>query len=357
MKRILITGAGGSPSANFIRSLRKANEKFYIVGTDSDKYYLMRGEVDKRYLVPSATHPLYFDIINTIIKKEKLEFVHIQNDFEIGIISENREKINAQLFLPSKETIKICQDKFQSYEKWKKAGIKIPQTMMINNTNDLKKAFKLYKNNLWIRAIKGAGGKGALPVTDFNTAKNWIDLNKGWGEFTASEMLEKTSITWMSIWNNGELVVAQGRKRLTWELAKISPSGVTGATGTGLTVSDPLLDKLAVKTIKAIDKKPHGLFAVDMTYDSKGIPNPTEINIGRFFTTHLFFTELGVNMPYIFTQIAYGEKPQLPKKPINPIKPNFLWIRGIDFEPVLTTTKEVEKYVKNLEKMEKKLKK
>ena len=39
MKRILVTGAGGSPSANFIRSLRAADEEYYIVGTDADKSY------------------------------------------------------------------------------------------------------------------------------------------------------------------------------------------------------------------------------------------------------------------------------------------------------------------------------
>ena len=105
MKRILVTGAGGAPATNFIRSLRQAKDKFYIVGTDADKYYLMRAEVDKRFLIPNASHPLYFKIINEIIKKENLELMHMQNDYEIGVISENREEINAKLFLPSKEKI------------------------------------------------------------------------------------------------------------------------------------------------------------------------------------------------------------------------------------------------------------
>ena len=92
-----------------------------------------------------------------------------------------------------------------------------------------------------------------------------------------------------SLWKDGELVVAQGRKRLYWELAKISPSGVTGATGTGLTYSDTELDDIARRAVLAVDNKPDGLFGVDMAYDRNGIPNPTEINISRFFTTHKFF--------------------------------------------------------------------
>ena len=150
----------------------------------------------------------------------------------------------------------------------------------------------------------------------------------------------------MSIWNEGELVVAQGRRRLYWELSKLSPSGVTGATGAGETVSDPVLDDIAQRTILAIDDKPNGLFAVDLTYDRTGVPNPTEINIGRFFTTHQFFTELGVNMPYIFVKLAYGEElPRLERK-LNPARNKMVWIRGIDFEPVLCSMDEIDDHVR-----------
>ena len=115
MKRILVTGAGGSPSANFIRSLRAADEEYYIVGTDADKYYLQRAEVDAKYLAPFANDPKYIDFLNYIIEKENIEFVHAQNDVEVGFLSENREKINAKTFFPAKETVKILQDKFESF--------------------------------------------------------------------------------------------------------------------------------------------------------------------------------------------------------------------------------------------------
>ncbi|HUS25908.1 MAG TPA: hypothetical protein VMY99_00995 [Nevskiaceae bacterium] len=356
MKRILITGAGGSPATNFVRSLRKAPEKFYLVGTDVDKYYLHRAETDVRYLVPNIKDPLYIKAINHIIEKENVEFVHAQNDAELGVLSENREKLKAKLFLPSKETIRICQDKFLSFEKWQKAGIKVPKTVIIRNKRQLQQAFDDFGHKMWIRATSGAGGRGALPVTDFQTAVNWLDFQKGWdGTFTAAELLRDDTTTWMSLWHDGELVVAQGRRRLYWELAKISPSGVTGATGGGETVSDPVLDDIAQRAVLAIDKKPNGLFGVDLAYDQQGIPNPTEINIGRFFTTHQFFTELGINMPYIFVKTAYGEPiPALPKK-INPAKDHMVWIRGMDFEPVLTSTKEIAKHVSALEDMKKEL--
>src|SRR3990167_10270661 len=93
-KRIMVTGAGGSPAANFIRSLRKSPEDFHIVGTDASKYYLMRSETDSRYLVPRADDPMFLPVLNEIISQEGVDFIHIQNDTEIGMISEHREKLN-----------------------------------------------------------------------------------------------------------------------------------------------------------------------------------------------------------------------------------------------------------------------
>jgi biotin carboxylase len=356
MKRILVTGAGGSPAANFIRSLRKAPEDFYLVGTDADKYYLMRAETDARYLVPAVKDPQYLDTINAIIDRENIEFLHAQNDTEVNFLSANREKIKAKVLFPDKETVRICQDKFLSFEKWEAAGIKVPKTFIIKNKDELQNAFNKLGGRMWIRAISGAGGRGSLPVYDMETAINWLDFQKGWdGSFSASELLEKDTVTWMSIWRDGELVVAQGRRRLFWELSKISPSGVTGATGGGETVSDTVLDDIAQRTVTAIDKKPNGLFGVDLTYDKDGTPNPTEINIGRFFTTHQFFTELGVNMPYIFVKMAYNEELPTISKKLNPAPNNMVWIRGMDFEPVLASMEEINKNVTDLEVFKKKL--
>ena len=83
-----------------------------------------------------------------------------------------------------------------------------------------------------------------------------------------------------------------------------------------------------------------------MTYDKNNIPNPTEINIGRFFTTHEFFTKAGLNMPYIFIKTAFKESYPEIKNKINSLPENLVWIRGIDFLPILTTLEEIDKYEK-----------
>ena len=355
-KRILVTGAGGSPSTNFVRSLRLSKDNFFIIGADCNKYYLQRAETDRKFLIPYADDKDYIPILKQIIKETRAELVYSQPDQEISVISKNRDKIGANVFLPRHKVIKLCQDKLESNKKWQEAGLKVPRTVRIRNSVDLKKAFKDFSKPLWLRAIiSPGGGKGSFYTDDFEVAKAWIKHCKGWGNFTAAECLTPNSITWLSIWKDGELIVAQGRKRLYWEFGNRAPSGVTGLTGTGATISDKKLDNLAQEVIKAVDDCPNGIYAVDLTFDKKGIPNPTEINIGRFFTTHLFFTEAGLNMPYIFAKLAFGEKiPKLRKK-INPLKSGLAWVRGMDFLPILTNIEKIEKYKRDLEKRKKSL--
>lgn len=349
MKNILVLGAGGSPATNFVRSLREAPEKFNLIGTDCNKYYIQRAETDRKYLVPPSSDKNYFNILNDIIDEENIDFVHIQNDSEMPVISENREKINAKCFLPSKETVRTCLNKFDSFKAWEKNGVPQPKTVFLNNQEDLRTAFFTLGKKIWIREISGAGGKGSLAVEDFDQAKYWISFNKGWGKFVAAEYLSPDTITWQSIWNNGKLIVAQTRKRLYWELGKVSPSGVSGATGAATTTSSSVLDSIALDAINAIDKKPNGIFSVDLTFNQDKVPIPTEINIGRFFTTHYFFTVAGLNMPYIYLKEAFGEDYTAPHKKINPLINDLMWIRGMDFEPILTSLNNTKLYEKEFE--------
>ena len=125
-------------------------------------------------------------------------------------------------------------------------------------------------------------------------------------------------------------------------------SGITGVTKIGKTYSDKTVTNVAFEAIKSIDNSPHGIYGVDMAYDNENIPNPTEINISRFFTTILFFTTAGLNMPKIFMDIAlYNEFPIIKKK-INPLPTNLLWMRGMDTEPKLMTDDELRSEIISL---------
>ncbi len=350
MVKIQVGGAGGAPSNNFIRSLRQSKRKDYLIGTSCVPSDLFLADTDEKYVVPPANEDYYIPTLLRLLKKTQPDLIHVQNDYEILAVSRAREPIQSmgpKLFLPALETVENCVNKEKSYQIWKKAGMKVPESMRVNSSDDLYLAFKKWGPKIWIRLDTGAAGRGALSTDNTDFAKHWIDHFNGWGQFVAAECLTAESVTWLSIWFEGELVVAQTRRRKKWGFANRTLTGITGITEVAETCSDPVIDGVARQAIMSIDTKPHGIFGVDMTIDHQGFPNPTEINIGRFFTTHFFFTKAGLNMPEIYCDIVLENKfPKLHRK-INPLPDGLVWIRGMDVEPVLTTTDALEKMEKS----------
>jgi carbamoyl-phosphate synthase large subunit len=352
VKKILIAGAGGAPSEGVINSLLMSKEHETIIGMGSDPTDLVLSNAERKYCIPYADAPGYKDKLLQILRTERPDLVHFQNDLEIFYASGIREDIHnigVKTFMPDHNTIDVCVHKYKTYLKFKEAGVMVPENLMINNNNDLKKAFKELpdaEGQIWLRSASiGGGGKGSIPTGDYDLAKSWITRNNGWGSFLAAEMLTPETVTWLSIWHEGELIVAQTRKRMGWVHGNRSASGVTGVTKVGQTCSDARVNDIAISAIKAVTSKPHGIFGVDMAYDKNGIPNPTEINISRFFTTVLFFTQAGLNMPEIFKDIAlYNEFPKLLRK-INPLSDNLLWLRGMDTKPRLMTVDQLDNEV------------
>lgn len=350
MAKILIGGAGGAPSEGVINSLLLSAEKEEIIGMGSAPSDLALSHASKKYVVPYANDSSYKEELLKILNAEKPDLIHFQNDLEVyhaSLIRKDIEATGTKVFMPRHEVIDTCVSKWKSWQAFKKAGITVSENMFINNEEDLKRAFEELGDEdgkIWLRAESmGGGGMGSIPTNDYAMAKAWIDRYDGWGSFIAAEMLGSQTVTFLSIWWEGELIVAQTRKRTGWIHGNRSASGVTGVTKVGTTCSNDIVTDIAIKTVKAVDDKPHGIFGVDMTYDKEGVPNPTEINISRFFTTVLFFTKAGLNMPVIFKDLAlYGKKPGLEKK-INPLPDGLIWLRGMDTEPVLTTMEEVEK--------------
>ena len=352
MARIYVGGAGGAPSNNFIKSLRVSGRGDYIIGATSSPSDLFLADADERYVVPHATAPNYADKVTALLARVRPDFLHVQNDYEVRAISRIRDRIAAtgtKLYMPAPETVENCVDKEKSYVIWKKAGIPVPETMLLNSPEDLKSAFDRLGSKIWIRATEGGGGRGALPTDNYEFARIWIERFNGWGSFTAAELLSERTVTWQSIWFEGELVVAQTRMRRSWNFGNRTLSGVTGITGVGETASFPEVDRISQDAILAVDKRPHGIFSVDMTYDFSGKPKPTEINISRFFTTHYFFTRAGLNFPKILCDIALDNNFPVLEKKINPLPNGLIWIRGMDVEPVLTTAQELETYEKQAE--------
>jgi carbamoyl-phosphate synthase large subunit len=340
VKRILITGAGGPAGINVTESLKITPEKMYLVGTEADQYYSKLATTDKTYIIPVATNPDYLERINVIVEKEKIELVHPQPDIEVRVVSENREKIQTRIFLPSKEAIRNCQDKLKSAEIWEKKGVPVAKTIRIDNISDVNKAFEELSSPIWIRARQGAGGKGSSPADNLKTATSWIKYWKSRHQdwtFIAQEYMNGRNIGFHSLWREGELVTSMARERIQYIYPNLAPSGVTGTPSVQRTIHDKETNEIASKAVLAIDPKFNGIACVDLKENNAKIPHVTEINTGRMFTTSFFFSyaskkilgNYNSNFPYLHVKLAFQEQiPAIPK--YNVLPKNLYWIRHID---------------------------
>ena len=340
MKRILVTGAGGPAGVNFVMSLRIAPEKMFIVGTEANEHFVHLATADRKYLVSKATEADYVDRLNEIIRKEDIEFVHPQPDIEVAVISENREKLDANVFLPSKEAVRKCQDKLESTELWQKNDVPIARVAKLREESDIDKAFEELGSPIWIRARHGAGGRGSTPAYEKETALSWIRYWKSrkmiW-EFIAQEHLPGRNIGFHSLWKDGQLITSMARERLEYIYPNLAPSGVTGTPSVQRTIHDGRVNRIGTKAVLAIDPNFNGIACVDLKENKKGNPCVTEINAGRMFTTSFFFSyaskmlrgDYYANIPYLYTKLAFRENiPDIPKYNILP--QNIYWIRHID---------------------------
>jgi len=340
IKRIMATGAGGPAGINFIMSLKLAPEKLHIIGTESNPNFFHLAPTEKKYLVPRANNADYIAKLNEIIEKEKIEFLHPQPDIEVFTLSENRERIEANMFLPSKEAVRVCQDKYESANRWKQKNVPVAETLAIKNEADIDRAFEQLGTPIWIRATQGAGGIGSTPAANKETALAWIKYwkarNEKWA-FIAQKHLKGRNLAFHSLWKNGELITSMTRERLEYIYPHLAPSGVTGTPAVQRTIHDAKVNRIGTEAVLAVDSSFNGIACVDLKEDAQGVPCATEINAGRMFTTSYFFSfaskilrgDYYGNIPYLYVKLAFKEAiPNIPK--YDSLPENVYWIRHID---------------------------
>jgi carbamoyl-phosphate synthase large subunit len=336
LKRVLVTGAGGAASTNFIRSLRLAPEPFHIVGTDASAIHLALSQADENYATPRVDHLDYLPALNRIIEKTSAEFVHAQPDVEVMFLSKHRDELAAKMLLPPHETLELCADKLAFAQRLSEAGVPVAATHAVTDEASLSEAVaSLLRTHerVWVRARRGAGGRASLPVTEPEQAVMWA---RYWGtrgvpvsDFMVQEFLPGKEFAFQSIWDGGEVITSQARQRVEYLFGYLTPSGQTSSPAVARTVHRDDVNRTAVAAVQAMDPKARGIFCVDIKENKDGVPCVTEINAGRFFTTSIFFSQAGCNMPYYYTRMAYDEPlPELPK--FNALPEDLYWVRMVD---------------------------
>ncbi len=337
MRRVLVTGGGGSAASNFVRSLRLAEQGVYVVATDQSPHHLELSPADARYLLPRASDPAYLDELNAIVERERVELVHPQPDVEVFVLSLRRDDLAAPVFLPAHSVIELCQDKAAATRAIAAAGVPVPVSVRADSAAELAAGVDRIlarHEKAWVRAIRGAGARAALPVSSSEQAiawaRYWVEMRGlAYGDFMASQFLPGREFAFQSLWTDGELVTSAARERLAHLFGHVTPSGQTSTPSVARTVQRRDVNEMAVRSIRAVDPEPNGVYCVDLREDESGRPLITEINAGRFFTTSNFLAEAGANMPDHYVRLALGEEVE-PLPQFDAVPPDLYWVRMVD---------------------------
>jgi hypothetical protein len=345
MTRVLLTYAGGAYGLGVSRSLRAAPSNHYVIATDADPFSFHRAEGHERHRVPRASNDRFLPEIAALVRSTRADFLWPGHDADIVAFARDRDVVGAATFLPSLTEIETCRNKMLSYLRWRESGVRVPETVLVNDRDELAAAFDEFGGELWLRAVTGAGGSGALGTDSLRKAEAWLDVNDGWGQFTAARWIKGGHrLSWESVWAHGELIAVQGRRQLVQGFQFLTLSRITGVPGVNQWGTPPEADETGLAAVRAISPSPHGNYGVDMVCDADGSPYVTEINIGRFNNDGLIhWPDDKLNAADLAVRLGLGEKPPFEPPLMHPKKRGNVIIYGIPKMPVEVSWDEVAK--------------
>jgi hypothetical protein len=339
MRSVLVTGAGGSAGNNVCWSLRVSRDgkKILVDGTDVDRTSIqLNGWIDRAYQLPPANSPRYLLRLNQVIKKDRVEMVFPQPDSEVGRLSRDRNQLRAALFLPDREVVEICQDKYEALSRWFGKGLRKEPIVLTPHSRRTWQLVRRLAFPCWVRARQGAGGSLSCLARNWRSVENWVGYHWAEGlktDFVVEEYLPNRDFCFMSIWNEGKLVTSMVRERLSWVGHRIVGAG--GTSKLNRVVHSSKVNATAMDSVRAVSDKPHGIFCVDLKGDVNGVPRPTEINCR--FTTNVHYLTLASlklghpewNFPWLAARICLGEK--IPStKTLNALPANLWFTKNTD---------------------------
>ena len=338
--KILITAAGGGNTENLVRSLRESSigKNLTFVGTNISKFELAKSICEKNYLNPGFKSSKFINSLEEIIKKEKIDFVILNHENEIEVVTNTSSIINDISFLPSADCTKICINKFKLNKKLSDVNLNVPRSFKIKSLDEVKAALKYAKTiPVWVRVNEGSSSVGAAPMYNEDEVKFWIKYwvdHKGVevDNFTISEFLPGRDIHCFSIWNKGEMIIGKCVERLEYLNSKITLSGTYSSPSVSTMINESKLIEDSKKIIISIDPNAKGAFGIDFKQNEEGKFCLTEINIGRFPRINYLFNMVGPNMAEIYVKLGMGEN-------VVPIKrfyiPKCYLFREVDTIPIL----------------------
>jgi carbamoyl-phosphate synthase large subunit len=132
MPRLLVTGIGSNIGQGILKSLRDADIRGEIVGTDVYRYAAGSAWCDASHRVPFAKEPEFVPSLIRILQKHNTELVLIGSEMETHVLSHARERIEREtgcrVVVSDGALVDQCGDKYGIAQLFRKAGLNHPDS-------------------------------------------------------------------------------------------------------------------------------------------------------------------------------------------------------------------------------------
>jgi hypothetical protein len=305
--RILITGVGGPTPRSVARSLKTLSARSYsLIGTDSNPYALglyQRQIFDRTYLVPRVSCPGYWDTIRAIVRDDEIDLALVLPELEVVEWARLREagQLPCPALVPDHGLARLLTNKIGMSEVLEPHGL-VPASIGFSGTGaGLAQVETRLRYPFWVRSASGSSGLGSLRVKNRAALDAWLGINSEVENFLASEFLPGRNLACKLLYYEGKLLRSACGERVSYIMAKVAPSGITGNTSLGRLLNDSHVVHVAMAAMEHLfdyaGAARHGFFTVDLKEDSAGTPLITEVNVrhvaftGCFAAAGAFFAE------------------------------------------------------------------
>lgn len=283
---ILIEGAGTATAISVLKGLNKQKEYNYkTILLDVDDFTSGHYFADKFYKSIQSNNEQYIDYVIDICKKEAVDIYIPIIDYGFEKLSKNRKRFednNIYLMIADHDSIEICDDKYKTYNFFKKINILTPKTWL--DFND-----KIFTSARFPLLLKPRiGGRASLNIYKINNPKELKFYTADRDNYIIQEFIDGVEFTadCLSNLDGTEFIDAVVRERLE--------------TKDGVSVKTQMIKKEIAEKIKLSIKKIATTLKLPGAYNIQGFITENgdiffiEIN-PRFAGTHVYTIEAGLN--------------------------------------------------------------
>ena len=171
--KILITGVGGPTPRSFAISLQKystyANYEFIATDINPLSIGLYQKDLFKKsYVIPKASDTHYWQVIESIIKENNIDYAVVLPELEVIAWSKRQGegKLPCKVLLPDLVLAELLVDKAKMTEVLKGLDLVPKSVEFSRDDKNLKRISEQLGYPYWVRSTSGSSGLGSLQIDD-----------------------------------------------------------------------------------------------------------------------------------------------------------------------------------------------